>query len=867
MIKLTIDGREVELESPLTVLEAAKRVGIIIPTLCYFEGLTPFGGCRMCLVEVEKLPKLQTACTLMTADGMVVRTETDQIKAARRSVLEFLLINHPLDCPYCDKAGECELQDLVARYGPEAGRFAEGKRRHPESFDDPIIVRNMERCVLCTRCVRMCNDLQASYAIAVTGRGSHSFVEPFSGGRYDCEYCGNCLTVCPVGAIMSRLHRHTYRPWFVEKEVETVCGFCGVGCSMVLQLRENSIIRAIPRMGVGFNKGLLCVRGRFGYECVESGEELTSPLMRVKGELKQVSWDEALNFVARRLGEIKDAHGGEAVGAVASGRCTNEDNYMLQKLVRFVLGSNNIDSSARHYYAPAELYLERMFGQGITANLISGIANSDGVLVAGGDPASINPVLGLQIRASWRRGGKVIVLGPPGGLRRFVTHGLLSPPSSEEVVLSALVGRLVKAKETRGDNKVVEEKIQGLRIPSDKELAAAGVDPGDVAAAAEALAAMATPVVVVGPDIIQRKRASKNLFLLGAVAYLTNARIFLLSERPNYQGLMDVGCLPDYLPGSRPIELEMFRHKIEDALGMKAPEGKGMGLFEMIGEAEKGGLKALYVMGENPLFNFPDRPRVEKALKNLDLLVVQDVYLTETAKIADVVLPATAWPEKEGTFTNLERRIQRVRKARRGRLASSGRDDWRIIADIAERLGMEARYQGVEDVWEEIIHVSPLYAGLTYDDIVGGKAVWPYLGEPLRGMEGDFSVDGLETLPETSGSELPLLKVDRPLYHSGTFSRRSKALLSIYPEPRLAVSPADSEKLGVTGEDMVRVTNDRAEVDVKVRVDDSVPAGVVFLSNTFEGAGGMALSGLSVDPVIGCLVLEDNRVRVEKVQG
>ena len=289
MITVTINDREIKFDKAVTILEAARSGGIKIPTLCFFEGLEKFGGCRLCLVEVEKLPRLQTACTVMVTDGMVVRTETDAIIRARKAMLEFLLINHPLDCPYCDKSGECELQDLVAQYGAEEGRFAEGKRRHPESFDDPIIVRNMERCVTCTRCVRMCDGVQRASAITVTGRGDHSFVEPFSGGRYDCEYCGNCLTVCPVGAIMSRLHRHSYRAWFVEDEIETLCGFCGVGCSMILQMRENTILRAIPRMGMGINKGLLCARGRFGYDIIESNRRLTTPLVRKNGELKAVS--------------------------------------------------------------------------------------------------------------------------------------------------------------------------------------------------------------------------------------------------------------------------------------------------------------------------------------------------------------------------------------------------------------------------------------------------------------------------------------------------------------------------------------------------------------------------------------------------
>jgi predicted molibdopterin-dependent oxidoreductase YjgC len=454
----------------------------------------------------------------MAADGMVVRTETEQIRVARKAMLEFLLINHPLDCPVCDKAGECELQDLVAEYGPDAGRFTEGKRQHPESFDDPIIVRNMERCVLCTRCTRMCDDLQGAYAISVTGRGSHSFVEPFSGGKYNCEYCGNCLTVCPVGAIMSRLHRHSYRPWYVERELETVCGHCGVGCSMVLQMRENTIIRTIPRFGLGLNNGLLCVRGRFGYDFVESSERLDTPLLRKDGELRPVSWEEALDHVAMKLKEIKDSHGAASIGAIASGRCTNEDNYMLQKMIRFVIGSNNIDSVARNFYAPAVMYLEEIFGQGITANLIPGIANSDGVFVLGGDPTRINPILGLQIRAAHRKGGRVITLGPPGGLSRFVNYRMAPGLRGQETLLSAIVGGLMEKKSLSGENPRVEELLRKLRVPTAGDLARLSVTEETLSQVVSDLAGMDTPVVVIGPEIALTPRPSKMLFLAGAIS-------------------------------------------------------------------------------------------------------------------------------------------------------------------------------------------------------------------------------------------------------------------------------------------------------------------------------------------------------------
>ncbi len=861
MLKVTINGTEIELERPVTVLEAARQAGIKIPTLCYFEGLPPFGGCRLCLVEVEKLPRLQTACTLMTTDGMVVRTETPQIKAARRAMLEFLLINHPLDCPYCDKAGECELQDLVAIYGPDAGRFTEGKRTHPESFDDPIIVRNMERCVLCTRCVRMCDELQGAYAITVTGRGSHSFVEPFTGGKYNCEYCGNCLTVCPVGAIMSRLHRHSYRPWFVERDVQTTCGYCGVGCTMVLQMREEHIIRSIPRMGLGLNKGLLCVRGRFGYDFVESTERLNTPLINKNGQLQPVSWQEAYDYIAKRLKEIKDKHGADAVGGIASGRCTNEDNYMLQRFIRFVIGTNNIDSTARLGYAPTVGYLESIFGQGITANLIPGIANSDGAFVVGGDPTAINPILGLQIRSVGKNKGSVVVVGPPGGLKRFASIVLIASDDTEEIALAALVGRLMRDREMKGELPHLEEKIRALKIPGDDEITGAGLGIEEIDTAAETLKGMETPVVVIGPEMATKERPSKRLFLVAAIAYLTNARLFVLSERPNLQGLMDMGCEPGMLPGGRPLDFEMFRHKMEESLGRQVPESRGMTLFEMIDAAEDGSLKALYVMGENLLQSVPDTQKMDRALKALDFLVVQDIYLTETARLADVVLPASAWSEKDGTFTNLERRIQMVSAAR---TVSPGRPDWKIIADISNIMGDKKEFNSVQQVWDEIIHISPLHAGLSYEDISAGNAIWPYHGEPLRGVAGEFEVEGLDTLPERSGGGFRIA-LHRPLYHCGSISRHSKGLLSIAGEPLLMINPLDAERLSLVDGDKVKVVSQSHSAEAKVKISDEVNTGEVALCNTFSELRFTQFVDYQVAPVLGSMMVTKRDITLEKV--
>ncbi|MBF0565923.1 MAG: molybdopterin-dependent oxidoreductase [Nitrospirae bacterium] len=909
MITLTINDREVSVYGTATILEAAASVGIKIPTLCYFKGLDSFGGCRMCLVEIERVPRLQTACTVRVTEGMVVRTESEAITAARRAMLEFLLINHPLDCPVCDKAGECDLQDLVAIYGAHEGRFLEGKRTHPENFNDPFIVRNMDRCILCTRCTRMCDGPQGAYAIAVTGRGSHSFIEPFSGGRYNCEYCGNCLTVCPVGAIMSRLHRHSYRPWYVEREVETVCGFCGVGCTMVLQMRGGSIIRTMPYVGEGavtgsygsagsaapaqgLNKGLLCVRGRFGYDYLENNERLETPLIRKKGILEPVTWDEALSYVASGLKDVKAVHGAKSIGAIASGRCTNEDNYMLQKLMRFVIGTNNIDSSARFYYSPAQSYLERIFGHGVTANLIPGIANADGVLVAGGDPTAINPILGLQVRALWRKRGKIIVVGTPSGLRRFVNYEIKPHPYLEEAVLGAIVTRLAAKKGFRGENDNIEKYIKATAMPGEQLLKKANVSKEIVDQAAEDLAMMKSAVVIIGPELMERPGASKNLFLVSAIAYLTDARIFLLSERPNYQGVIDMGCAPDILPGGRPIEADVLQHKIKDAdvadhkipehkikdtAWTKAPVRKGLNLFAMIEAALEGNLKALYVMGENPVFNFPDRRKIENALSKVDFLIVHDIFMTETARRADVVLPAAAWTEKDGTFTNLERRLQRVRSGiptmpGRGSVSyhrgggADKRPEWKTLAGIGRLMGMKENYLTSSDVWEEVSRVSTLHAGLSYDRIAGGNTIWPYGSEPFRGVEGEFEVEAPGMPPAMDDGKIYLLQ-ERQLYHSGSITRKSKALMSISCEAHVLLNAGFAERCGLKDGDKVIVTTETGSLTLPVKTDREIPENVAYVPNNFDNVSPLGIIGYTVDGYLGSISLSGNVVTITKADG
>jgi NADH-quinone oxidoreductase chain G len=851
MITVTINGQEITLDREMSVLDAARQARIKIPTLCNHELLKPYGGCRLCVVEVERMPKLQNSCALLASDGMVVRTESEEIANVRRGILEFLLINHPLDCPYCDKAGECDLQDLTNKYGATAGRFTEEKRKVPESHKDQILTRHMGRCVVCTRCVRMCRDVQGASAITMVGRGGRTKMEPFSSESFNCEYCGNCLTVCPVGAILSRTSLHSLRPWQVDKEVATICPFCGVGCTLNVQVRDNSIQRVMPKLGVGVNEGLLCSMGRFGYDFAGSPDRLDTPLVRKNGTLQKTTWSEAIGLVAEKLAEIKKAEGGNAIAGIASARCTNEDNYVFQKFIRASCGSNNIDSIARTGYAAAQKYFEEILGQGVSANMLQDLKNSETILVLGGDPTAVNPVLGLAIREAAQRGAQVIVLGNAAGLKRFATLRIEPPLFREADMLTALLKEVYGYKGDRGEREALDRAIKdGI---SDVSYSSSLDTVKGILVESESIS------VVLGMDLVQRSDGHRALFALAGLIYLLEARLYLLSERPNEQGLRDVGCVPALLPGERPVTISDFRRSFESVWDCTLPEEEGLTLMEIVKGAQDGAIHALYVMGENPVINLPNQKLIRESLASLDFLVVQDIFLTETAELADVVLPASGWSEKRGTFTNLERRIQYLNRAVD---SSHGLDDWKIIADVSCKMGYEIDYSSEDDIMREIAGVSPLYRDLSYSEIRKGKCLWPYHGQPLRGEARELVTADVEKRDFTGG---PFIAVDRPLFHSGTITRKSDALNRVCPEPLVRINPELAGQIGCDNGDDVTVSTSSGSVNAKIYFDSSIKNDKVLLNNHFEGNGVFSILDYTIDPVTKAPGIEGVRAEIKKI--
>jgi NADH-quinone oxidoreductase chain G len=860
MITVTINGKKITLQKPVTILEAAKNAGINIPTLCHHEMLKAYGGCRLCLVEIERVPRLQTACSQPVTDGLIIWTETERVIEARKAVLEFLLINHPLDCPICDKAGECTLQDLVMKYGPTTGRFAEGKRKYLENYEDPLIVRNMERCIVCAKCVRMCDDVQGASAIAITNRGAQSYVDPFSGGRFNCEYCGNCLTVCPTGAVLSKMHKHIYRAWLIEKEVETVCSFCGVGCSMILQIRDNSIMRSIPKTK-GLNKGLLCSKGRFGYDYIHNSNRLDTPLIKKNGQLQPASWEEAFAYIARRLKEIKEDKGSEAIAGIISGRCTNEDAYVFQKFFRLAIGSNNIDSSAGFAYGPAQKFLEKIFGQDVTANSIHGISNSDGVFVIGGDPAFANPILGLQIRSAYKKGIAVVTVGYAEGLRNFSSHQLVPNPLTETAFLAALVSEIRDKKTLSGERPAFEEMINKIQPSSLKDISdTCGIALNEIIETVTTLSNMTNPSIIVGREVVQTMNGHINLMLLASLVYLLNGRVYLMSELPNEQGLLDMGCQPDMLPSGRPLVIETFRRRCEEIFGAEIPSKPGLTFVEIIDAAFSGKIKALFVQGENILFSTPGTEYVRNAVNKLEFLVVQDIFLTETASIADVVLPGLSWAEKNGSYTNLERRIQFTKKA----INAKGMEQWRAIAEISKVLGFDMNYNSEADIFSEIAKVSLLYKDLTFEDIMAGDHIWPYKGEPLRhDTHIEIELPDISSLMKKTETGKIYCYRDACLFYSENSSRYSSALQSISPAPYVKISNALADRLSIATGEYVNVSSENRNITLLAKRDPHLPENIVLIAN-LDDKGIFNIIPWKLNHAIKTPILDGNEVIIKK---
>jgi NADH-quinone oxidoreductase subunit G len=688
LVNLKINERDVQVPAGTLVIEATRRLGIEVPSFCYYPGLSLQAACRMCLVEVEKMPKLQTACTLVASEGMVVRTNTEQVRNARKFMLEFLLSNHPLDCPVCDKGGECELQDMVFRYGADSSRFTEEKIHRPEEKWSDLVYYDAPRCILCYRCVRVCDEGMDVKALGVGMRGAHSIIIPNGGDHLDCEECGMCIDICPVGALTSGTYRYKTRPWEMQYN-STICTHCSNGCKTTLSVRNHEILRANSRDLSGINKEFLCVKGRFGFDFTTHPERIKQPLLRKGEKLYPASWEEAAQAAATRLKDIHDAHGTDGIGFIGSNRTSNEENYLLQRLARSTFGTNNID----HHRTADYTGLVTALGDRAADSMLTmeQLYQSKAVLVIGNDPTNQNPLVAWQIRTGIRQNGAKLFL--------INAHKIKLERKAEQ---SVILGPVQDAAAVRwlatGEGHLPQDLAAQLG-----ELKKALEDASEVA-------------IVFGSAL--SGAAIENLVAFGS-KLAGKVRYMALGDYANSRGAADMGVLPDRLPGYAYLDHRNAVELLEKHWGGKLPSKAGLTAPQMVEAAQSGKLSALYVMGANPLAHFGTLGVGRGKMK---LLIVHELFLTETALQADIVFPAASAYEKDGSVTNTAGELQLLHKAAEVMGARTDFDLLRIVSHQLEKLGVGRafHYKNPAVVFEEVRKVVPGYDVQLGGLLIGG---------------------------------------------------------------------------------------------------------------------------------------------------
>ncbi|MGD0917756.1 MAG: molybdopterin-dependent oxidoreductase [Thermodesulfobacteriota bacterium] len=824
MIKLKIDEIEIEVEKGKTILEAAQSAGVRIPSLCHDRRLIPFGACRLCVVQQRGKSELLPSCFTPAKNGMEIVTQSPEIIKSRRLQLQLILLNHPMICPRCEKEGECDLQTLIYEYGVEETLYPWEPMTFPGDNRSLLLQRDPNKCILCGRCARICDEIQGVGELSFTRRGIKTAIDTDFHRPLRCEFCGQCLDTCPVGAITSDRFDYTTKLWELQ-ETTTPCPYCGCGCLLTISSKDGEVKRVFSDPGKGPSDGNLCVKGRFGWDFIDHPERIRTPLLRVNGAFKEASWDEVLQFITHQLEAIKDQFGPEAIAGMTSSRLTNEEFYLFQKLFREAIGTNQIGYGSGSAYRGLTEGLAKTLGMAASTNSIQEIRKADCILVIGADPAATHPIIRDEIHLAIRRNkAQLIVLGSHDiDLTRAtqispVNHPcitLIDKPGMEVSLLNAMIGTILR--EGLEDKGFIAEKTQGMEELKEKmtpPYTSSSQDEwlgsfpeamrAEIDKAATAYAQAKKAMILIGSGLwshLPQKEiaiAASNLALMTGHIGKESSGILILLDKCNAQGAIDIG---DF--------------------------GKvgGWETKHLIQKVQEGKLKAVYIVGENPLLTYPNTDELKKALENLPCLIVQDLFMTETAKMAHVVLPASAFVEKSGTYTNLERRVQKLNPLRPPR--NQSKSDFDIFHSLLTFFECPIPGETPEAVFEEICRLIPHYKGIQD----GGQ----WLNDASYLYANAFPAGKAKLIPvgRTWGSPIPegypFQLVQRPsLFQSGLLSSKSDALKRVSEKPYLEINPEDARSLKIEDEEVVQIsTHGGRSLRMKVKLSSKPARGVI----------------------------------------
>ncbi|WP_022948010.1 formate dehydrogenase subunit alpha [Methylohalobius crimeensis] len=901
-VTLEIDGFQVTVPEGTSIMRAAAAAGIDIPKLCATDSLEPFGSCRLCLVQIEGGRGYPASCTTPVGEGMKVCTQNDKLADIRRGVMELYISDHPLDCLTCSANGDCELQDMAGEVGLREVRYGFEGKNHLQAETDhsnPYFSFDPSKCIVCSRCVRACEETQGTFALTIDSRGFDSKVSPGQMEDFldsECVSCGACVQACPTATLMEKSIIDRGVP---EHSIVTTCAYCGVGCSFRAEMKGSEVVRMVPDKNGRANHGHSCVKGRFAFGYATHSDRITQPMIRksISDPWQEVTWEEAINYAASEFKRLQAKYGQDSIGGITSSRCTNEETYLVQKLVRAGFGNNNVDTCARVCHSPTGYGLKQTFGESAGTQDFDSVMDSDVILVMGANPTDGHPVFGSQMKRRLRQGAKLIVIDP----RRIdlvksphvqADYHLKLRPGANVALLNALAHVVV----TEG---LVDESFVASRCETDSfekwrqfiadprhapeaTESVTGVPAADLRKAARLYATGGNAAIYYGLGVTEHSQGSTTVIGIANLAMATGnigrkgVGVNPLRGQNNVQGSCDMGSFPHELPGYRHVSDDSTRHLFESTWGVSLQSEPGLRIPNMFSAALDGSFKGLYVQGEDIAQSDPDTQHVLDALRSMECIVVQDLFLNETAKFAHVFLPGSSFLEKDGTFTNAERRISPVRKVMP---PLAGKSDWEVTQDLANALGYPMNYRHPSEIMDEIARLTPTFTGVSYEKLDHyGSLQWPCNentpeGTPVMHADtfvrgkGRFMLTEYVATHERVNSRFPLiLTTGRILtqYNVGAQTRRTQNVVW-HEEDRLEIHPHDAEDRGIQDGDWVGIQSRSGETVLRARITDRVQPGVVYTTFHFPESGANVITTDNSDWATNCPEYKVTAVQVTPV--